>query len=319
MSIIDSFLERFTRLTTSWRKPRTWAELVASHPGVDQALDYTLDQANRIAQAFKRPSGLQGPMTNADTEEQPLADALPKGLVIYGHGCGSGGLTRAIAKVLSAHFITGTTCHPGDVASGSTITHYFSQAKELAKLAAGGRPVLLFLEGANNLTSTAPHLVPAAQMTIAEIAKQIEKLAQTSGVLVVIEAEALGQLDSALLLAGCFDIQIEVEKPDYKGRLAIFQRHLSSYHDLPAQSGSGKGSFEQQLGVQILVLLDGTWEEDRITELNEICQECAVLSDGLHADQIYRALYLLRSLAAISSSVTAEQLYQAIETQQGKP
>ncbi len=309
MSVLESFVDRFTRLAAAWRKPKTWphswAELVASHAGVDHALDYTFDQASKIAQAFKK---------NPNTEELPPAEALPKGLVIYGHGCGSGGLTRAIAKELNAHFITGTTCHPDGVAGGPTIAHYFGQARELARHAASGQTVLLFLSGANNLTSAAPHLVPAAAATNAEIAKQLAKLTQTSGVLVVIEAETLGQIDATLLADGLFEVQIEVEKPDYKGRLAIFQNHLAG----KSHNSEGKSS-QQQLSVQIFVFLDGALEDARSFELNEICQECAVLSNGLHADQIYRALYLLRSQAATSGSITAEQLYQAIETQQGKP
>jgi len=133
---------------------------------------------------------------------------------------------------------------------------------------------------------------------------------------VVLEAEKLSQIDATLLADGRFDVQIEVEKPDYKGRLTIFRQHLESWHDLPQPQSK---SSSQLQGVQILVSLDGAWREERLAELDQICQECAVLADGLHADHIYRALFQLRTQSAVTGSVTAEQLYQAIENQQGKP
>jgi SpoVK/Ycf46/Vps4 family AAA+-type ATPase len=166
---------------------------------------------------------------------------------------------------------------------------------------------MLYLGGVNFLTN---------QATTAAIAREIEELAACSNVLVVLEAEKLSQIDVTLLADGRFDVQIEVEKPDYKGRLTIFRQHLESWHDLPQPESE---SSSQQQGVQILVSLDGAWRDERLAELDQICQECAVLAEGLHADHIYRALLQLRTQAATTGSVTAEQLYQAIENQQGKP
>lgn len=311
MSTIDNLLTKLAQLAASWRKSNTLADLVDSHPGVDRVLDHTLEQARRIARAFKshEPSH-----RDKDWEGQPLSATLPKGLVIYGHGCGGGGLSRAIAKEVNAHFIAGSTCAATGRALGpDSIAHYFKQAKELAQVAKNakdakdGKVVMLYLGGVNFLTNPA---------TTAAIAREIEELAACSNVLVVLEAEKLSQIDVTLLADGRFDVQIEVEKPDYKGRLTIFRQHLESWHDLP-QPESKLSS--QQLGVQILVSLDGAWREERLAELDQICQECAVLAEGLHADHIYRALLQLRTQAATTGSVTAEQLYQAIENQQGKP
>lgn len=314
MSTIDNVLAHLAKLAASWRKSTTLADLVDSHPGVDRVLDHTLEQAKRIAKAFKshEPS-----RNDKDWEGQPLAAALPKGLVIYGHGCGCGGLSRAIAKEVNAHFISGTTCAAnGQTLGPDSIAHYFKQAKELAQVAKNandaknaknGQVVMLYLGGVDFLTN---------QETTAAIAKEIEELAACSNVLVVLEAEKLSQIDATLLADGRFDVQIEVEKPDYKGRLTIFRQHLESWHDLPQPTSK---SSSQLSGVQILVSLDGAWREDRLAELDQICQECAVLAEGLHADHIYRAFYQLRTQSAITGSVTAEQLYQAIENQQGKP
>jgi SpoVK/Ycf46/Vps4 family AAA+-type ATPase len=311
MSTIDNLLAKLAKLAASWRKSNTLADLVDSHPGVDRVLDHTLEQARRIAKAFKshEPS-----RKDKDWEGQPLAAALPKGLVIYGHGCGCGGLSRAIAKEVNAHFISGTTCAATGRALGpDSIAHYFKQAKELAQVAKNakdaknGKVVMLYLGGVNCLTN---------QATTAAIAREIEELAACSNVLVVLEAEKLSQIDATLLADGRFDVQIEVEKPDYKGRLTIFRQHLESWHDLPQPQSQ---SSSQLQGVQILVSLDGAWREERLAELDQICQECAVLADGLHADHIYRALFQLRTQGAVTGSVTAEQLYQAIENQQGKP
>jgi ATP-dependent 26S proteasome regulatory subunit len=321
MSILSDLAAWWRKLTKSWPSSSAISELVGCHPSVhraldqalDQALDHTLAQASKIAAAFKRHEPSR---EDINWEAQPLAAELPKGLVIYGQGCGCGGLTRAIAKELNAHYFAGTTCEPsGRPSEPASIAHYFSQAKELAQLAANGQPVLLFLSGANRLSSAAPNAVPDARATICEIANQIEKLEANSNVLVVIEADALNHVDDALMLDGRFDVQIEVEKPDYKGRLTIFCQHLGSYQDstqVSAQPNKVKHS------VQILVSLDGTHEDERSAELKQICQECAVLANGLHADQIYRALFQLQAQAATTGSVAAEQLYQAIETQQGK-
>jgi SpoVK/Ycf46/Vps4 family AAA+-type ATPase len=311
MSTIDNLLAKLAKLSASWRKSNTLVDLVESHLGVDRVLDHTLEQARRIARACKsnEPS-----RQDTDWEGQPLAAALPKGLVIYGHGCGCGGLTRAIAKEINAQFISGSTCAAAGRALGpDSIAHYFKQAKGLAQVAKNakdaknGKVVMLYLGGVNVLTN---------QATTAAIAREIEELAACSNVLVVLEAEKLSQIDATLLANGRFDVQIEVEKPDYKGRLSIFRQHLESWHDLP-QPGSKSSS--QTQGVLILVSLDGAWREERLAELDQICQECAVLADGLHADHIYRALLQLRTQAAITGSVAAEQLYQAIENQQGKP
>ncbi len=316
MSTIDNLIARLSQLTKSLRESATMAELVGSHPARDQGIDHVLDQASKIAKAFwpHEPS-----RKDKNWEEQPPAAALPKGLVIYGQGCGCGGLARAIAKEVNAHFIAGTTCEPSGRARGKeSVAHYFNQAKGLAQVAAGGRPVMLYLSGANALTSPPAEMQLEAQATTAEIAKQMQNLSANSNVLVVIEAHTLSQIDAELLADGCFDVQIEVEKPDYKGRLAIFRHHLESYHDLPKPKSRSKSEPQQQ-SVQILVSLDGTWEEERLAELDQVCRECAVLANGLYADQIYRALFQLRAQAAISGSVTAEQLYQAIEHQRRKP
>ena len=326
MSTVDNLLAKLAKLAASWRKSNTLADLVDSHPGVDRVVDHTLEQARRIAKAFKshEPSH-----KDKDWEGQPLAAALPKGLVIYGHGCGCGGLSRAIAKEVNAHFISGTTCAATGRALGPDfIAHYFKQAKELAQVAKNakdakdaknGKVVMLYLGGVNFLANQAALLnsaAEAAQATTAAIAREIEDLAACSSVLVVLEAEKLSQIDATLLADGRFDVQIEVEKPDYKGRLTIFRQHLESWHDLPQPQSK---SSSQLQGVQILVSLDGAWREERLAELDQICQECAVLADGLHADHIYRALFQLRTQSAVTGSVTAEQLYQAIENQQGKP
>jgi|JI6StandDraft_1071083.scaffolds.fasta_scaffold00372_13 SpoVK/Ycf46/Vps4 family AAA+-type ATPase len=326
MSTVDNLLAKLAKLAASWRKSNTLADLVDSHPGVDRVVDHTLEQARRIAKAFKshEPSH-----KDKDWEGQPLAAALPKGLVIYGHGCGCGGLSRAIAKEVNAHFISGTTCAATGRALGpDAIAHYFKQAKELAQVAKNaknakdaknGKVVMLYLGGVNFLANQAALLnsaAEAAQATTAAIAREIEDLAACSSVLVVLEAEKLSQIDATLLADGRFDVQIEVEKPDYKGRLTIFRQHLESWHDLPQPQSK---SSSQLQGVQILVSLDGAWREERLAELDQICQECAVLADGLHADHIYRALFQLRTQSAVTGSVTAEQLYQAIENQQGKP
>ena len=326
MSTVDNLLAKLAKLAASWRKSNTLADLVDSHPGVDRVVDHTLEQARRIAKAFKshEPSH-----KDKDWEGQPLAAALPKGLVIYGHGCGCGGLSRAIAKEVNAHFISGTTCAATGRALGpDAIAHYFKQAKELAQVAKNaknakdaknGKVVMLYLGGVNFLANQAALLnsaAEAAQATTAAIAREIEDLAACSSVLVVLEAEKLSQIDATLLADGRFDVQIEVEKPDYKGRLTIFRQHLESWHDLPQPQSK---SSSQLQGVQILVSLDGAWREERLAELDQICQECAVLADGLHADHIYRALFQLRTQGTITGSVTAEQLYQAIENQQGKP
>ena len=305
MSTLDNLLANLAQLAASWRKSNSLADLVDSHPGVDRVLDHTLEQARRIAKVFKshEPS-----RKDKDWEGQPLAATLPKGLVIYGHGCGGGGLSRAIAKEVNAHFIAGSTCAATGRAFGpDSIAHYFKQAKELAQVTKNGKVVMLYLGGVNFLTN---------QATTAAIAREIEELAACSNVLVVLEAEKLSQIDVTLLADGRFDVQIEVEKPDYKGRLTIFRQHLESWHDLPQPESE---SSSQQQGVQILVFLDGAWREERLAELDQICQECAVLAEGLHADHIYRALLQLRTQAATTGSVTAEQLYQAIENQQGKP
>lgn len=322
MSILNDLAAWWRKLTKSWPSSSALTELAGYHPAValDQALDHTLAQASKIAAAFKRHSSRE----DTSCEAEPLAAELPKGLVIYGQGCGYGGLTRAIAKELDAHYFSGTTCEPSGRPIGpASVAHYFSQAKELAQLAANGRPVLLFLNGANRLSSTAPNIVPETQATICEIANQIEKLGANSNVLVVIEADALNHVDATLMLDGRFDVQIEVEKPDYKGRLTIFRQHLGSYQDLnqnSTQTLARVAAWPNNIkhSVQILVSLDGTYEDERSAELSQICQECAVLANGLQADQIYHALFQLQAQAATTGSVAVEQLYQAIETQQGK-
>lgn len=313
MTLIADLIARLTTLTNGWRRSTFLEELVSCHQAVDQAIDHTLEQASKIASAFKRH---EPGREDREWEEQPSLAVLPKGLVLYGQGCGCGGLARAIAKEINAHFITGITCEPSGRPRGKeSIAHYFSQARALVQVASGERPVLLYLSGANFLTSAAcqqdQEQALEAQATACEIASQIEKLSTNSNILVLIEAHTLSQLDAALLADGRFDVQIEVEKPDYKGRLSIFCQHLESARDLARPSAASRAP--------ILVSLDGAWEEERAAELDQICQECAVLAYGLCADQIYRALFQLRAQVAIAGSVTAEQLYQAIEHQRKKP
>lgn len=248
--------------------------------------DGAIDQARAVVSAFRQ--------SQADGAEQV---ALPKGVIIHGEGCGSAVLAKAIAGELTAQLIEleiSDSAEQRESLQRLQIKTVFDQALAAASR---GAPVVLFIGGLDRLGEGSDSCY--------ELTRQMDNLADNQGVLVVAEVSSLAQVDKSLLADQRFDIQIEVEKPDFAARQAIFSHSMlcRGYHR------------------NVTMHVVAKTEADRLEEIERIAEECARRSKEFSAAEIYAALHAAVAIATIRSGdasakldveVREDELYTAI-------
>ncbi len=158
---------------------------------------------------------------------QRLGGRVPKGVLLMGPpGTGKTLLGRAVAGEANVPFysINGSEFIQMFVGVGaSRVRDMFTTAKENApsilfvdEIDAVGRHRGAGLGGGND----------EREQTLNQILSEMDGFAQTESVIVMAATNRPDVLDPALLRPGRFDRHIIVDRPNYKGRLAIFQVHV---------------------------------------------------------------------------------------------
>jgi cell division protease FtsH len=157
---------------------------------------------------------------------QRLGARVPKGILLMGPpGTGKTLLGRAVAGEAGVPFfsINGSEFIQMFVGVGAgRVRDLFNTAKEAA-------PAILFID---EIDAVGRHRGAGIggghderEQTLNQILSEMDGFAQNESVIVMAATNRPDVLDPALLRPGRFDRHITVDRPSYKGRLAIFQVH----------------------------------------------------------------------------------------------
>ena len=166
-----------------------------------------------------------------------LGAKIPKGVLLVGPpGTGKTLLARAVAGEAGVPFfsISGSEFVEMFVGVGaSRVRDLFEQAKAQApcivfidEIDAVGRQRGAGLGGGND----------EREQTLNQLLTEMDGFEGNNGIIIIAATNRVDVLDSALLRPGRFDRQVQVDPPDYKGRLAILQVHAKNKKVDPAVS-----------------------------------------------------------------------------------
>ncbi len=156
-----------------------------------------------------------------------LGGKIPKGALLVGPpGTGKTLLAKAMAGEAQVPFFS---------MSGSDFVEMFvgvgaSRVRDLFKQAREKSPCIIFIDeidaigrarGKNAIMSN-----DERESTLNQLLVEMDGFGGDSGIIVLAATNRPDVLDSALLRPGRFDRQISIDKPDVKGREAIFKVHL---------------------------------------------------------------------------------------------
>src|SRR6185312_15877618 len=156
-----------------------------------------------------------------------LGGKIPKGALLVGPpGTGKTLLAKAVAGEAQVPFFS---------MSGSDFVELFvgvgaSRVRDLFKQAREKAPCVIFIDeidaigrarGKNAIMSN-----DERESTLNQLLVEMDGFGGDSGIIVLAASNRPDVLDTALLRPGRFDRQISIDKPDLKGREAIFKVHL---------------------------------------------------------------------------------------------
>ncbi len=162
-----------------------------------------------------------------------LGGKIPKGALLVGPpGTGKTLLAKAMAGEAQVPFfsISGSDFVEMFVGVGaSRVRDLFKQAKEKA-------PCIIFIDEIDAIgRARGKNLMQSndeRENTLNQLLVEMDGFGTDSGVIILAATNRPDVLDSALLRPGRFDRQISIDKPDLKGRAAIFKVHM-----LPVKGG----------------------------------------------------------------------------------
>lgn len=157
-----------------------------------------------------------------------LGGKIPKGALLVGPpGTGKTLLAKAVAGEANVPFFS---------MSGSDFVEMFvgvgaSRVRDLFKQAKEKAPCIVFIDEIDAIGRARgrnPNLSgnDERENTLNQLLTEMDGFASNQGVIIMAATNRADILDRALLRAGRFDRQIQVELPDYKERLDIFKVHL---------------------------------------------------------------------------------------------
>jgi cell division protease FtsH len=158
---------------------------------------------------------------------QRLGGRVPKGILLMGPpGTGKTLLARAVAGEAGVPFFS---------ISGSEFIQMFvgvgaSRVRDMFKTAKDAAPAILFIDEIDAVGRVRGAGLGGGhderEQTLNQILSEMDGFSQTESVIVLAATNRPDVLDPALLRPGRFDRHITVDRPNHKGRLAIFKVHV---------------------------------------------------------------------------------------------
>jgi cell division protease FtsH len=194
------------------------------------------DKGTKVNITFKDVAGLdeakQEVMEIVDFLKNPkkytsLGGKIPKGALLVGPpGTGKTLLAKAMAGEAQVPFFS---------MSGSDFVEMFvgvgaSRVRDLFKQAREKAPCIIFIDEIDAIGRARGKNVMMSnderENTLNQLLVEMDGFGGDSGIIILAATNRPDVLDSALLRPGRFDRQISIDKPDVKGREAIFLVHL---------------------------------------------------------------------------------------------
>ena len=193
-------------------------------------IDVTFDDVKGCDEAKQELRDVVEFLMNPD-KFSALGGKLPKGCLLVGPpGTGKTLLARAVAGEAGVPFFYASGSEFDEVLVGQgarRVRDLFKAAKERA-------PCVIFLDEIDSVGGkrSSSDLHPYANQTINQLLNEMDGFVSNEGVIVLGATNMRDHLDKALLRPGRFDNQVEVGKPDIKGRREILHLYLSKIkHD----------------------------------------------------------------------------------------
>ena len=193
-------------------------------------IDVTFDDVKGCDEAKQELRDVVEFLMNPD-KFSALGGKLPKGCLLVGPpGTGKTLLARAVAGEAGVPFFYASGSEFDEVLVGQgarRVRDLFKAAKERA-------PCVIFLDEIDSVGGkrSSSDLHPYANQTINQLLNEMDGFVSNEGVIVLGATNMRDHLDKALLRPGRFDNQVEVGKPDVKGRREILGLYLSKIkHD----------------------------------------------------------------------------------------
>lgn len=172
----------------------------------------------------KLQESVEGALLYPELYQQTKAKA-PKGILLWGEpGTGKTLLAKALASQAQANFIAvnGPELLSKWVgAAEEAVRELFSKARQVA-------PCVIFIDEIDTLAPARGKFIGDSGVSdrlVGQLLTELDGLRDCTQVLLVGATNRPDALDSALLRAGRFDLQIKIDLPDGAGRLAILKVH----------------------------------------------------------------------------------------------